>query len=148
MVLLAVTAGMAADSSSNLKFRVLKADNGKPVRNASVVLHPVGKDGKQEKGGLELKTDPDGNANIEGIPYGKLRVQVLMRGFQTFGQDYDIDQPSHEIVIKLNRPQEQYSLRIKVSKATINPTLKDDQFVLQQPQGSELVDLTKEASTP
>jgi hypothetical protein len=58
-------------------FSVVKDDNGKPVRNAAVVLHPVNPKGKQERGGLELKTDPEGKANFEGIPYGMLRVQVL-----------------------------------------------------------------------
>lgn len=95
---------------SNLKFTVLKSASGKPVRNASIVLHPVKKDGKQEKGGLQLKTDSEGRSGIEGIPYGKLRIQVISTGFQTFGGDYDIDQPTEEIVIKLERPQEQYSI--------------------------------------
>ena len=40
---------------------------------------------------MELKTDPDGKANFDGIPYGMLRVQVLAQGFQTYGEDYDIE---------------------------------------------------------
>ncbi len=95
---------------SSLKLVVLKADNGKPVRNASVVLHVVDSRGKQAKGGLELKTDSEGRASLDGIPYGKLRVQVIIRGFQTYGQDHDINQPEQELVIKLKRPQEQYSI--------------------------------------
>lgn len=95
---------------STIKVVVLKADNGKPVRNASVVLHEVDSRGKQAKGGLELKTDSEGRASLDGIPYGKLRVQVIMRGFQTYGQDHDISQPEQELVIKLKRPQEQYSI--------------------------------------
>jgi hypothetical protein len=31
-------------------------------------------------------------------------------GFQTFGQDYEIAEPNQEIVIKLERPKEQYSI--------------------------------------
>ena len=100
----------ADDKASNLSFLVVKADNGKPVRNASVVLHPVGKDGKQAHSGFQLKTDNEGRANFAGAPYGKLRVQVLIRGFQTFGEDYDISQPETEITIKLNRPKGQYSI--------------------------------------
>jgi uncharacterized GH25 family protein len=96
--------------SAALHFLVLKDTNGKPVRNASVVLHAVEDDGTQAKGGFELKTDPDGKTEFEGVPYGKLRVQVLAPGFQTFGQDYDINQPQHEIVIKLKPPQGQYSI--------------------------------------
>jgi hypothetical protein len=95
---------------SSLKLTVLKSDSGKPVRSASIVLHPVDKKGKQEKGGLQLKTDAEGRTAIEGIPYGKLRVQVISTGFQTFGQDFDIDEPVEDIVIKLDRPKEQHSI--------------------------------------
>jgi hypothetical protein len=93
-----------------LNFVVLKDYNGKPARNAAVVLHQVSEKGKQEHGGLELKTDPDGKANYQGVPYGKLRVQVLMQGFQTYGGDYDINQPTMEITIRIKRPEEQYSV--------------------------------------
>lgn len=95
---------------SSLKFVVVKESNGKPVRNASVVLHMVEKGGKQAKGGYQLKTDSEGRASFDGAPYGKLRVQVLTKGMQTFGEDYDINQPEHEFVIKLKKPQEQVSI--------------------------------------
>jgi hypothetical protein len=75
-----------------------------------VILHPVNEKGKQERGDLELKTDPQGKTSFDGVPYGKLRVQVLATGFQTFGEDYDIDKAKTEITIKLKRPQGQYSV--------------------------------------
>ena len=103
-------AGSAEDKSALLKFLVVRDYNGKAIRNASVVMHPVKKDGKQSRGGLQLKTDPDGKASFEGVPYGKLRVQVLATGFQTFGDDYEIDQPIEEITVKMKRPQQQYSI--------------------------------------
>jgi hypothetical protein len=109
-MLVAAVLAAADNKTSELKFTVLKDENGKPVRNAAVVLHPVEKDGKQGKGGFELKTDPEGQASFPAAPYGKLRVQVLARGYQTFGEDYDINQPQHEIVIKLKKPQGQYSI--------------------------------------
>jgi hypothetical protein len=95
---------------SDLTFTVIKDTNGKPVRNASVVLHPVTKNGKQERGGVELKTDADGKANYNSVPYGKMRIQVLAPGYQTYGEDLEIAQPAHEIVIKLKPPAEQYSI--------------------------------------
>jgi len=95
---------------ATLSFLVVRDENGKPVRNAAVVMHPVEEDGKQSKGGLELKTDPDGKASYEGVPYGKLRIQVLAPGFQTFGDDYDVGQPNMEITVKLKRPAKQYSI--------------------------------------
>ena len=108
--LMLVLTAAAAENTSKLDFLVLKDSNGKPVRNASVVLHPVNSHGKQERGGLQLKTDADGKTSFDGAPYGKLRVQVLAPGFQTFGADYEVNQPSMEITIKLKRPQEQYSI--------------------------------------
>ena len=99
----------AGDRASDLKFLVIRDYNGKPIRNASVVLHPV-TEGKQDKGGFQLKTDLDGRTGFEGVPYGTLRIQVLAQGFQTFGQDYQVDQPQMEITIKLKRPNGQYSV--------------------------------------
>jgi len=93
-----------------LSFLILKDDNGKPVRNAAVIMHPVTTHGKQERGGLELKTDADGKTSFDGIPYGKLRVQVLASGFQTFGEDYDVNQAKMDFTVKLKRPQGQYSI--------------------------------------
>ena len=95
---------------SDLRFVVVRDYNGKPVRNAAVVLHPVNQKGKQARGGLELKTDNDGRTNIDGIPYGPLRVQVLAPGFQTFGEDYQIKKPEMVITVKFKRPGGQYSV--------------------------------------
>ncbi len=111
-VLLLAGAVFAGDNDefSELKFVVVKEENGRPVRNASVILHPVNKDGKQEKGGFQLKTDKEGKTSFNGVPYGKLRIQVIAQGLQTFGQDYDINAPQQEITIKLKPPQGQYSI--------------------------------------
>jgi hypothetical protein len=98
------------DPTAVLSFLVIKEDNGKPVRSAAVIMHPVGTSGKQSRGGLELKTDADGKTSFDGVPYGKLRVQVLANGFQTFGQDYDVDRAKLDLTIKLKRPQGQYSI--------------------------------------
>ena len=93
-----------------MNFLVLKDENSKPVRNASVIMHAVSSHGKQERGDLELKTNSEGKASFDGIPYGKLRVQVLASGFQTYGDDFDINQHEVSITIKLKRPQGQYSV--------------------------------------
>jgi len=44
-------------------------------------------------------------------------------------------------VIEIERPQEEYSIRLSIQKITINEPLRDDQFALQQPPGSQLVNL-------
>ncbi len=98
------------DPTAVLDFLVIKDDNGKPVRNAAVIMHPVSANGKQNRGDLELKTDADGKASFDGIPYGRLRVQVLASGFQTFGEDYEVNRDKLSFTIKLKRPQGQYSI--------------------------------------
>jgi hypothetical protein len=103
-------AAWAQEPTAELTFLVVKDYNGKPVRNAAVVLHPVNAHGKQGRGGFELKTDSDGKTNFDGVPYGKLRVQVLAPGFQTFGEDYDVEAPTMDIKVKLLLPQKQYSI--------------------------------------
>jgi len=100
----------AETQTASLSFLVIKDYNGKPIRNAAVVLHPINKDGRQSKGGLELKADGEGKASYDGIPYGKLRIQVLAPGFQTFGEDFEVNQPTMEITVKMKRPQEQFSV--------------------------------------
>ena len=116
MAVLAISGVSAAQKdkedapTSWLNFVVLKEDNGKPVRNAAVIMHPVSDRGRQEKGGMELKSDVEGKCNFDGIPYGKLRVQVLAQGFQTYGEDFDVNKPKMEFTIKLKRPQTQFSV--------------------------------------
>jgi hypothetical protein len=117
-----------------LSFIVVKEDNGKPVRNAAVIMHPVSNHGKQEKGGLELKTDADGKTSFDGIPYGKLRVQILASGFQTFGEDYDIGQAKMEFTVRLKRPQGQYSL-YQDHPGEKKEEKKDDKTVPADPNG-------------
>ena len=109
-ILALATMVSAEEGLATLKFVVIRDSNGKPIRNAAVVMHPVKKNGKQEKGGLELKCDAEGKTDFDGVPYGKLRIQVLAQGFQTYGEDFDIEEPQREIVIRMKRPAEQYSI--------------------------------------
>ncbi len=94
--------------TSSVKVVVVRDTDGKPIKYAQVVLHPVNRKGKS-KGEMDLKTDGDGRANLDGVPYGSLQVQVIAKGFQTFGGDFEIKQPELEITVKLKHPAGQYS---------------------------------------
>lgn len=99
----------APPPSSRIQVTVLKADNGKPIENASVIFHPI--EGDKDKGGMELKTNEDGKALIDVIPVGDtVRLQVIARGFQTYGQDYKIDKDEMSMEVRMNRPGHQYSI--------------------------------------
>ncbi|HVW77353.1 MAG TPA: carboxypeptidase-like regulatory domain-containing protein [Alloacidobacterium sp.] len=88
---------------------VTKASNGKPVENAGVVFHPL-KNGKDD-GNMELKTNEEGKAVLDVIPVGDtVRLQIIARGFQTYGADYQVDSPTKDIEVKLLPPGHQYSI--------------------------------------
>ncbi|MFZ3342054.1 MAG: carboxypeptidase-like regulatory domain-containing protein [Terriglobales bacterium] len=94
--------------TSSVRVVVVRDTDGKPIKYAQVVLHPVNRKGKS-KGEMDLKTDADGKASLDGVPYGSVEVQVVARGFQTFGQDYEVKQPELNITVKLKHPAGQYS---------------------------------------
>ena len=95
---------------STVNIVVVRDSNGKPVKNAEVVLHLLDKEGNAKQDGLELKTHEDGKAATDGIPYGKVRIQVIAHGFRTWGNDYEVRQPNMEITIKLQKPGGQFSI--------------------------------------
>jgi hypothetical protein len=105
-----LAASKPTPKSANLSFVIVRDSNGRPVRNAEIVLHSVDEKGNQKNEGLELKTHEDGKAQVTGIPYGKMRVQVIAPGFRTYGEDFDINQPAHEFTIKLQKPTDQLSI--------------------------------------
>jgi len=112
LVILYATALVCAQDdegpTSSVRVVVIRDTDGKPVKYAQVVLHPVNRKGKSQ-GEMDLKTDADGRASLDGVPYGKVEVQVLAKGFQTFGEDYEVKQPELNITVKLKHPAGQYS---------------------------------------
>ena len=49
--------------------------------------------------------------------------------------------------IEIFRPQEEYDITLNLLKVDINQPLTDDQFVLQQPPGAEVVHLDRPQSS-
>src|SRR5215467_9087896 len=120
VLLLAASAlNAGGEKSATIQFLVVSdqktrcqngADPPCPLRNAEIILHGVDKNGKQKREGLEVKSHEDGRASVDGIPYGRIRVQVYVHGYQTYGADFDVNQPSHEITVKLQKPVDQHSI--------------------------------------
>ena len=119
LLLLSLNAGAQADkrgrkykappATSRIEVTVLREVNGKPIENAAVIFHAMVNEAK--KGNMELKTNEDGKTVIDVIPTGDtLRLQVIAKGFQTFGQDFPVNKPEMAIEIRLKRPGEQYSI--------------------------------------
>ena len=94
---------------SRIVVTVLRNDNETPIRNAHVIFHPV--EGNKEKGGMELKTKEDGVAVMTIIPIGDtVLLQVIAKGYETYGGRYTIEKPEMAMHIKMKLPGQQYSI--------------------------------------
>lgn len=92
--------------TSKIEVTVVRDSDSKPIENASVIFDLLG-----EKGNMELKTNEDGKSVIDVIPLGsKLRLQIIAKGYKTYGEDYSIDKPEMAFGIRMKRPTEQYSI--------------------------------------
>jgi hypothetical protein len=92
----------------------VKSKSGKPVDHASVIVkfvkgHSLIKLGKKIRTEWELQTNEDGIAKIPPIPQGTILVQIIAKNYQTFGQNFDVDEEQKTLDITLNPPQPQYS---------------------------------------
>ena len=89
-------------------------ESGKPVDRAAVIINFVKgrnyiKMTKIRKS-WELRTTQEGNAKIPGIPKGDIRIQVIAKNYQTFGDTFSVDEDERTVEIVLKRPQAQYSV--------------------------------------
>ncbi|HEY2466770.1 MAG TPA: carboxypeptidase-like regulatory domain-containing protein [Terracidiphilus sp.] len=110
----------APPPTSRIEVTVLRDTDSKPVENASVIFQLVG-----EKGNMELKTNEDGKSIIDILPIGSsMRLQIIAKGYQTYGQDYKIDKSEMTFGVRLKRPGEQYSIYKNHDQAGDNQ--KDD----------------------
>jgi uncharacterized GH25 family protein len=97
------------------KLRVeVKNMDGKPVDNASVLVRFVEgrsavKFGKKIKTSWEMKTNQEGVVGIPPIPQGKILVQVIAKGYQTYGDTIGVDEQERVVQVTLKPPQSQYS---------------------------------------
>lgn len=94
--------------TAKIEITVVRASDSKPIENAAVIFH-VDMDG--DKGNMELKTNEDGKSIIDVLPIGSImRLQIIAKGYQTYGQDYKIEKPEMAFDVRMRRPTEQYSI--------------------------------------
>jgi len=92
----------------------VKSYGGTPVDRADVVVRfvkgrsPI-KLGKKIRTTWEMRTNQEGLAKVPAIPQGSILIQVIAKGYQTFGGTFDVDEEEKTLEIKLNPPQPQYS---------------------------------------
>jgi len=126
---------------------VLEADNPvefdektKQVRQLSTYVVDVVRKDTEGKYYLQRKVIFDRNDLIPDhqVFYDKQGSVVTDATYSAFRYFSDVRVPT---VIGIKRPQEGYDITLTITKATVNGPLTDEQFALDQPPGSQLVNL-------
>jgi hypothetical protein len=90
---------------------VVSDPHEKPVGNASVYVRfnqTVGLLHKDKLVEMNFKTNEDGSVKVPEIPQGKVLIQVVAKGWHTYGKWYDIEKPEDTVQIKLDPPPRWY----------------------------------------
>ena len=97
-------------TTTKLRIHIVSPDD-KPVSNASVyVRFPVagGLFHKDKLAELNLKTNEDGSVKVPDIPRGKILIQVVAKGWKTYGKWHEINSDAMTVEIKLEPPAHWY----------------------------------------
>jgi hypothetical protein len=112
-LLLLPTVQAADTPMTRLRIEV-KTLNEKPIERASVVVRfvegrSVIKLGKKVVTTWQLKTNQEGVVKVPELPQGKILIQIIAKGYQTFGETFEVNEEERTIAVKLNPPQPQHS---------------------------------------
>ena len=114
LLLVSALAALADPLMTRLRVEV-KTPGGNPVDRASVIVKFVEgrskiKLGKKIVTTWEMRTNQEGWAKCPPIPQGKILVQVIAKGYQTFGEQVDVNEEERTVEVKLKAPQAQHSV--------------------------------------
>jgi len=114
-LLMALSRPVTAASDETVLRIEVKTLGGSPIERASVVVRfvegrSIVKFGKKIRTTWETRTNTEGVAKVPSVPQGKVLIQVIAKGYQTFGKEFELDEEEQTIQIKLNPPQPQYSV--------------------------------------
>ena len=99
------------DGNSRLTLQVLNESNKQPVADAHVVVRFVEERilRRDKRVSWEAKTNRKGVVVLSDLPKGKLKVQIIAKGFQTYGNEHDLQKQHEEMTILLQPPKGQVS---------------------------------------
>lgn len=97
-------------ATTKLKIIVTTRED-KPIGNASVYVRFNTSGGflrHEKQVEMNFKTNQDGSVKVPEIPQGKILIQVIAKGWHTYGKWYDVEKDEETIVIKLEPPPHWY----------------------------------------
>ena len=103
----------AADSekTTRLTVQVVDSTTKKPIYNAHVVVRfEVDRKLRRDKRvSWESKANQKGEVVLNAIPRGTVKVQVIARGYQTYGDQHELNQAEQTLSIAMKTPTGQKS---------------------------------------
>jgi len=106
-----------------------------------IIIRKMGNGGKLSRKIVFGRTDLKPHRQFIYDDDGKLATDAHYAEYKDFG---NFNFPSR---IEIYRPQEEYDITLNMLKVDINAPLKDDQFVLEQPAGAQVVHLDRPQSS-
>jgi hypothetical protein len=111
---MALTTGLGAAVDMTTLTVQVRTLGDHPIENASVVVKFVKGRAKMKLGKKiitewETRTNQEGVAKVPPVPQGSILVQVIAKGYQTFGQTFEVAEEQKTVEVKLNPPQAQFS---------------------------------------
>ncbi len=97
-------------SMTRLRLRITN-NQDKPVPNASVYIRYNESGGlfhKDHLSEMNFKTNDDGSVKVPEVPIGRVLIQMVAKGYHTYGKWYDIAKDPDLISIKLDPPPHWY----------------------------------------
>jgi outer membrane lipoprotein-sorting protein len=99
-----------------------------------------------EGGALRLKRKAwFGRADLELVRLQFYEAEGLYVEDVHYSDYHDFQGISYPSRIEVVRPIEDYRLKITIRKATFNQPIEPEKFVLNKPEGAQLIDLTAKA---
>lgn len=101
-----------SDESLMTKLRIIvTSGEDKPVGNASVYVRFNTSGGflrHEKQVEMNFETNQDGSVKVPEVPQGKVLIQVIAKGWHTYGKWYDVEKDEETIAIKLEPPPHWY----------------------------------------
>ena len=99
------------NESTRLTLQVLNESTKQPIPDAHVVVRFTEERmlRKDKRVSWEVKTNRKGVVVLPDIPTGNVQVQVIAKGFQTYGDQHELEKPQEELTILLQLPKDQVS---------------------------------------
>lgn len=99
------------EKTTRLTVHVVDASTQKPIYNAHVVVRfEVDRKLRRDRRvSWESKANQKGEVVLNGIPRGMVKLQIIARGYQTYGDQHELNLAEQTISVAMKTPSSQKS---------------------------------------